>query len=86
MNLGGPGLAQKPDHMRCGGAADDAVINHDDPLAGDHLGQGIEFLPHAQVSHPLFRFDKRPADVAVLYQAFTERNTRLPGVANRRRG
>ena len=48
VHLGGAGLAQHADELLLRGAADDRVVDHDQPLAGDVLPQRVELHAHAE--------------------------------------
>ena len=68
VHLEGAGLAQHPDQRALGVAADDRVVDHDQPLAADDVAQRVELEPDAQLPDGLARLDERAADVGVLDQ------------------
>ena len=86
MDLGGAGLAQHPHHGALGVAADDRVVDDDQPLALDDVVQGVELEPDAELSDRLARLDEGAPDVGVLDQALPEGDARLLGVADGGRG
>ena len=79
VHLFGPCPLHQLDHVGRGGAADNAVVYHYNPLAGKHVGQRIELQLHSQVSHPLVRLNEGPAHVPVLGQALAVSEYRPPG-------
>ena len=82
VHFPGAGLAEQPNDVGSGGAANDAVVDDHQPLSLDYLGQGIKFLAHAQVAHLLLRLDECATDVAVLNQPFAIRYTGLTGITD----
>ena len=85
MDLRRAGLAQHPDQRALGVAPDDRVVDHDQPLAGDHVAQRVELEPDAELTDGLAGLDERAADVGVLDQPLAVRDAGLLGVADRRR-
>src|SRR5690606_31184994 len=49
VNLAGSGPAQRPHFRTRGGSADDAVIDHDDPLTADEAVDDVQL----EVDHPV---------------------------------
>ena len=83
MHLEGAGLAQHPDLGALGVAADDRVVDDDQPLAADHVLEGVELEPDAELAQGLAGLDERAADVGVLDEALAEGDAALLGVAGR---
>ena len=81
VDLGGAGLAQHPDDLAGRVAADDRVVDDDDPLAGDDLRQRVELQPQAALAQLLAGLDEGPGDVAVLDQAVVAGQARGAGDA-----
>ena len=79
MHLAGAGLAQHPGDCALGVAAHDRVVDDDQSLAGDDLGQRVEFQAQAELPDCLRGLDEGPADVRVLDQTLREREARLLG-------
>ena len=82
MNFGGAGFAEQSNDVRRRSATDDAVVDDNQFLSANYLGQGVELLAHSQVTQVLLGFDEGPADVAVLDQSVAVRDARLVGVAD----
>ena len=82
MDLGGPELAQHPHEGPLGVAADDRVVDDDQPLALDDVAQRVELEPDAELADRLRRLDEGPPDVGVLHQTVAERDAALLGVAD----
>ena len=61
VHLGGAGLAQHPDLGALGVAAHDRVVDDDQPLAPDHVGQRVELEPDAELADGLAGLDERAA-------------------------
>ena len=72
-------LAKEADDRPRRVAADDRVVDHDDALALEHLGQRVELQVDADLAQMLVRLDERPADVAVLDEPLGERVCPTPG-------
>ena len=85
MHLGRAGLAQHPDQGPLGVAADDRVVDDDQPLAADDVAQRVELEPDAELADGLARLDEGAADVGVLDQALAVGDAGLLGVADRGR-
>ena len=85
MHLEGAGLAEHPDLRPLGVAAHDRVVDDDDPLAADHVLEGVELEPDAELAQGLAGLDERAADVGVLHEALAERDAALLGVPRRGR-
>ena len=64
-------------------AAHDRVVDDDEALAGDDLGQRVELHPQAVLAQLLARLDERARDVAVLDEAVV---LRQPAARARSRG
>ena len=77
----GAGLAQHLGELLLRGAADDRVVDDDEPLAGDVLAQRVELHAHRPGAELLARGDEAAADVAVLHHALAERDAAAPGEA-----
>ena len=86
MHLEGAGLAQHPDLRALGVAAHDRVVDDDEPLAADHVLEGVELEPDAELAQGLAGLDERAADVGVLDEALAERDAALLGVPGGGRG
>ena len=69
MHLGGSGRAQKVDNSLAGGAADNGIIHHDDPLSRHLTAQGTQLDAHGGLTVGLVRGDEGAADIAVLHKA-----------------
>ena len=69
VDLGRTRLAQHLHHRARGRAPHDRVVDDDEPLALDVLGQGVQLHAHALAAEALAGLDERPVDVAVLHQA-----------------
>ena len=69
MDLLGAGLAQHPHQRALGVAPHDRVVDHDEPLALDHVAQGVQLEPDAELADGLAGLDEGAADVGVLHQA-----------------
>ena len=72
-----PGLAQHRHDLLRRRAAHDRVVDDDEPLAADRVGQRVELQLHAAVAQRLRRLDERAADVVVLVEAVAVRDARL---------
>ena len=83
VHLGRAGLAQHRDHLARGGAAHDGVVDDDELLALDVLGQRVELQAHADAALLLVRLDERAPDVPVLHEAVAVGDARRAGVALR---
>ena len=81
----GAGLAEHPDLGTLGVAADDRVVDDDQPLATDHVLEGVELQPDAELAQGLAGLDEGAADVGVLHEALAEGDAGLLGVPGRRR-
>src|SRR5215467_568197 len=66
-------------------AADDRIVDDDEPLTADVVAQRVELEPDAQLPDRLGRLDEGPPDVGVLDQAGAVGNAGFGGVADRRR-
>ena len=86
MHLEGAGLAEHPDLGALGVAAHDRVVDDDEPLAADHVLEGVELEPDAELAQGLAGLDEGAADVGVLDEALAERDAALLGVAGGGRG
>ena len=80
-----PGLAQHGHDGALRVAADDRVVDHDDPLARDDVPERVQLQPDAALPDRLARLDEGPADVGVLDQALPVRDAAGLGVADRGR-
>ena len=69
MDLGGAGVAQHLHDLARRVAAHDRVVDHDQALARDHLGQRVELQAQAVLAQLLAGLDERARDVAVLDEA-----------------
>ena len=69
VNLGRAGVAEHPDDLAGRVAADDRVVDDDDALAGEDLGQRVELHAQAVLAELLPGLDEGALDVAVLDQA-----------------
>jgi hypothetical protein len=63
VHLDRPGLAQHADQRPLGVAADDRVVDDDQPLAADDVAQRVQLQPDAQLPDGLARLDERASDV-----------------------
>lgn len=62
---------RRPHHVDdppAGGAADDAVVDHDDALPLDVRADGVHLQPHGDLPQLLAGHDEGPPDVPVLHQ------------------
>ena len=66
MHLRSPRIPEQPDDLGAGRAANNAVVDHDNALAGDGLPDDIELDAHGIFPHGLLRLNKAPADILVL--------------------
>jgi len=82
MHFRGPGGAQEIDDAGAGGAPDDGIVDHDDPLAPHHLGDGVQFEPHQRLPGFLPRGNKGAPDVLVFDEADAVRDAGGPGIAH----
>src|SRR5699024_5198765 len=82
VDLAGPGVPDQLDEPGAGGAPDDGVVHHDDPLALDRLPQGVELQPHAALPLVLAGLDEGPADVAVFDEPHAVGDAGATGVAD----
>ena len=62
-------FAQKADDARAGCAANDRIIHHDDALALDGGGNGVQLDAHGILPLLLSRLDECAPDVLVLDEA-----------------
>ena len=85
MNLASAGLPEHRHDLSSGGPSDDGVVDHDQALPSDRLGQWIQLQLDATSPESGRRLDERPRDVAVLHQALPVRDGRDLGVPLRRR-
>ena len=69
MHLRRARFAQKADNARAGRAADDGIIHHDDALALDGGGNGVQLDTHRVLPLLLPRLNKRAPDVLVFDEA-----------------
>ena len=69
VDLGGARVAQHLHDLPGRVAAHDRVVDDDQPLAGDDLGQRVELQPQAVAAQLLAGLDEGPRDVAVLDEA-----------------
>lgn len=69
MHLAGARAPYEADHAGRGGAADDAVVDDDDTLAGEDLVQGIELQADPGLADALVGLDEGAAHIAVLDEA-----------------
>ena len=76
MHLDRPGLTEHPDQRPLGVAPNDRVVDHDEPLAADHIPQRVQLQPDAELANRLAGLDEGPADVGVLDQSLPVRNAR----------
>ena len=74
VDLLGAGVAQHPDDLAGRVAADDRVVDDDEPLARDDLRQRVELHPQAVLAQLLARLDEGAGHVAVLDQAVVLRD------------
>ena len=81
MDLRGTCFAQHRDDLARGRAAHDRIVDHDQALAADVLGQRVELHAHTTTALLLARLDERTADVAILHQAVAVRDARRARVA-----
>ena len=65
-------------------AAHDRVVDDDEPLAGDDVGQRVELHPQAVLAQLLAGLDERARDVAVLDEAVVLRDPARAGEPARR--
>ena len=86
MHLEGAGLAEHPDLGALGVAAHDRVVDDDQLLATDHVLEGVELEPDAELAQGLAGLDEGAADVGVLDEALAEGDAALLGVPGGRRG
>ena len=82
MDLEGTGLAQHPHLGALGVAADDRVVDDDDPLAADHVLEGVELEADAELAQGLAGLDEGAADVGVLDEALAVGDAGLLGEAD----
>src|SRR5580765_3372341 len=82
VHLGGAGLTEHPDERALGVAADDRVVDHDEPLAADDLAQRVELEPDTELADGLRGLDEGAADVGVLDEALAVGDAGLLGVAD----
>ena len=85
MDLGRAGLAQHADDRPLRGAAHDGVVHHDEALARDVLGEGVQLAPDRVGPLLLARCDEGAPDVAVLDQSLPVGDAAGAGEALRRR-
>src|SRR5215468_8505928 len=78
-------FAQHAHDRTLGVAADDRIVDDDEPLATDVVAQWVELEPDAQLADRLGRLDEGPPDVGVLDQAGAVWDAGLGGVADRGR-
>src|SRR5262249_45336889 len=83
VHLAGPGVAQHPDDLARGRAADDRVVDQDDPLALHDLADRIQLDLDSEVPDGLLGLDERAADVVIADEAQRERDAGLLRVAER---
>src|SRR3954454_12163007 len=83
--LGRPGLAQHAHDGPLGVAADDRVVDDDDPLAGDRGAERVELEADAELTDRVGRLDEGAADVRVLHQSRAVRDPRALGEPDRGR-
>src|SRR5215217_6185197 len=69
-------LAEHPDQRPLGVAPNDRVVDDYEPLTPDHIPQGIQLQPDAELANRLTRLDEGPADIGVLDQSLPVRNAR----------
>ena len=84
MYLGRAGIEKHLDDLPRRIAAHDRVV-HDDEAFSRHLGQGVELQLDALLAQALVWLDEGAADVAVLDQAFAERDAERTREADRGR-
>ena len=63
MHLGRARLAEHPHLGPLGVALDDRVVDDDEPLAPDGVGQRVELEPYAELAQRLGGLDEGPADI-----------------------
>ncbi len=85
MDLEGAGLPEHPDLGALGVAADDRVVDDDDPLAADHVLEGVELEADAELAERLAGLDEGAADVRVLHEALAVGDAGLLGEPDRGR-
>src|SRR5258706_1650916 len=79
----GAGRPQALDDAPRRGAADDGVVDGDEPFAPDRPRQCVELQHHAGLAQRLVRLDERAVDVAALHKRLAERDARGLGVPDR---
>ena len=84
MDLDRAGVAQHLDDLAGRVAADDRVVDDDQLLAADDVGQRVELQPQAVLAQLLPGLDEGPRDVAVLDEAVVLRQPALARVPARR--
>src|SRR5437867_2113892 len=73
-------LAQQADELTGGRAADDRVVDDDDPLTAEDLGQGVVLQVDAGLAHALLGLNERSVYVAALDQPLAVRQPAGLGV------
>src|SRR5690606_21385372 len=74
VDLGRARLAEHADQGALGVAADDRVVDDDQPLALDHFLERIQLQANTELPDRLRRLDEGASDVGVLHQTGPERN------------
>ncbi len=80
--LAGAGVADQLHHAPGRRAADNRVVDHHHALALEHVAYGIELELYPCLAEALVRLDERSTDIAVLHQAFGERDARFTRIAD----
>ena len=86
VHLGRARLAQHGHDRPLRVAADDRVVDDDDPLARDDVPERVQLQPDAALPDRLARLDEGPADIGVLDQSLPVRDAAGLGVADGGRG
>ena len=85
VHLGRTGRAHHVHDLGRGGAAHDAVVDQDHPLAGERDAVGVVLQLHAEMADLVGRLDEGAADIVVADDAELEGEAGFLRVADRRR-
>ena len=84
VHLTGARLAEHGDQRALGGPADDSVVDHHEPAAGDGVPERVQLQLDAPLPDGLAGLDEGPAHVGVLDQPLAEGDAAGLGEADRR--
>ena len=85
MDGGRSGTPDHLDDLDRGGAADDRIVDQDDPPAVQIGPASIVLEAHSEVPDLIGRLDERPSDIMVADDPEFEGQSRFLGIAERRR-